>query len=111
MEGKVTQREACKMKDKAKGWKGRGKKDNCGKMQGWKKFSCMEIRFGIEVNPSWMWLTYNFSPQNPNIIHQRGDENTQTYQLLVVIQHQFLLTICKEMAGSWRGEITIKSCE
>lgn len=58
-----------------------------------------------------MWLTYKFSPQNPNIIHQRGDENTQSYQLLVVIQHQFLLTICKEMTGSWRGEITIKSCE
>ena len=69
-------------------------------MQGWKKFSCMEIRFGIEVNPSQTWLTYNFSPQNPNIIHQRGDENTQTYQLLVVIQHQFHLTICKEMAGN-----------
>ena len=100
MEGKVRQKEACKMKDKAKGWREEGKKDNCGKMQGWKKFSCMEIRFGIEVNPSQTWLTYNFFPQYPNIILQRGDENTQTYQLLFVIQHQFLLTICKEMAGN-----------
>lgn len=69
-------------------------------MQGWKKFSCMEISFGIEVNKSQTWLTYNFSQQYPNIIYQRGDENSQTYQLLVVIQHQILLTICKEMAGS-----------
>ena len=31
------------------------------------------------------WLTCNFSLQQPYIIQQTGDENTQTYQVEVAI--------------------------
>ena len=47
------------------------------------------------------WLTHNFSLKYPNIIQQKGNENTQTYQVEVVIliYHQILITN-KEMCSS-----------
>ena len=47
------------------------------------------------------WLTSNFSLKYPNIIQQKGNYNTQTYQVEVVIfiYHQILVTN-KEMFSS-----------
>ena len=45
-------------------------------------------------NYSQKQLTCNFSPKYPYIIKQTGNENTQTYQLVVIclIKHQILVT-------------------
>ena len=38
------------------------------------------------------WLTFHSSPQYLDIIQQTGNENTQTNQVVILIQHQILVT-------------------
>lgn len=44
------------------------------------------------------WLACNFSPENPYIIQQTGNENTQNYhvQVVTLIEPQILLTHLRE---------------
>ena len=53
------------------------------------------------------WLTCNFSLQQPYIIQQRSDENTQTYQVevAILILRQILVTNFKANIKQIEGRI------
>ena len=52
------------------------------------------------------WKKYNKN----NNKQQTGNENTQTYQVKVIlIRHQILVLVCEEMCGNYRKELTIRS--